>query len=80
MTPFSDTELIQGQIDQFKLTLRSLETVSFTLAEKWVVGLLIVKLPEAYSMQKAILSSLPEKQTNVNDIINQILANEACRI
>jgi len=80
MTPFSDTELIQGQIDQFKLTLWSLETVGFTLAEKWIAGLLVIKLPEAYSMQKAILSSLPEKQTNVNDIIDQILANEAHHI
>jgi len=80
MTPFSDTELIQGQIDQFKLTLWSLETVGFTLAEKWIAGLLVIKLPEAYSMQKAILSSLPEKQTNVNDIIDQILADEAHHI
>jgi hypothetical protein len=80
MTPFSEMEPIQGQIDQFKLMLRNLEAVGFTLAEKWVTGLLIVKLPDAYSMQKAILSSLPENKINLNDVINQILADEAHRI
>jgi hypothetical protein len=80
MTPFSETEPIQGQIDQFKLTLRNLEAVGFTLAEKWVVGLLIIKLPDVYSMQKAILSSLPENKINLNDVIDQILADEARRI
>jgi hypothetical protein len=80
MTPFSETEPIQGQINQFKLMLQNLEAVEFMLAEKWVAGLLIVKLPNMYLMQKAILSSLPENKINLNDVIDQILADEARHI
>jgi hypothetical protein len=80
MAPFSETEPIQGQINQFKLTLQNLEAVGFMLAEMWVMGLLIVKLPDTYLMQKAILSSLPENKINLNDIIDQILADEAHHI
>jgi hypothetical protein len=78
--PHSTWAVTQGQIDQFKLMLQTLEAVGFTLAEKWVVGLLIIKLPDTYSMQKAILSSLLENKINLNDVIDQILADEACRI
>ena len=80
MTPFSDMEPIQGQIDQYRLTLCGLEAVSFTLAEKWAASLLIIKLPSCYSMLKMMISTLPESQITLNDIIDQVLTDEACHI
>ena len=72
MTPFSDTELIQGQIDQYRLTLRGLEAVGFTLAEKWAASLLIIKLPSCYSMLKTMILTLLESQITLNNIIDQV--------
>jgi hypothetical protein len=43
-----DSEPIQGQINQLKLMVQSLETASFTLEDKWITGLIITKLPESY--------------------------------
>jgi gag-polypeptide of LTR copia-type len=82
-TVLMDSEPIQGQIDQLKLMVRSLETASFTLEDKWIAGLIIAKLPESYSMLKTIFSSVNDSQQHhisLNNIIDQILADEACHI
>jgi gag-polypeptide of LTR copia-type len=82
-TALTDSEPIQGQIDQLKLTVRSLETAGFTLEDKWIAGLIIAKLPESYSMLKTIFSSVNDSQQHhisSNNIIDQILADEARRI
>jgi gag-polypeptide of LTR copia-type len=73
-TALTDSEPIQGQIDQLKLTVRSLETASFTLEDKWISGLIIAKLPKSYSTLKTIFSSVNDLQQHhisLNDIINQ---------
>jgi gag-polypeptide of LTR copia-type len=57
-TSLTDSEPIQGQIDQLKLTVQSLEAAGFTLEDKWIAGLIITKLPESYSMLKTIFASI----------------------
>jgi gag-polypeptide of LTR copia-type/GAG-pre-integrase domain len=82
-TALTDSEPIQGQIDQLKLMVQSLETAGFTLEDKWIVGLIIAKLPESYSTLKTIFSSVNDSQQHhisSNNIIDQILADEACCI
>ena len=45
----TDSEPLQGQIDQLKLTVRNLEATSFTLKDKWVASLIIAKLPKSFT-------------------------------
>jgi hypothetical protein len=71
-TSLMDSEPIQGQIDQLKLIVQSLEAASFTLKDKWIVGLIIAKLPESDSTLKMIFASVNDSDQH------HISSNKRC--
>src|SRR6266850_324038 len=80
MTPFSDAEPLEPQIDQLRLTARNLETARFAMAEKYLAGIIIMCLPESLSTLKTILANTDDAKLSVKGITNQVLADEAHRI
>src|SRR6267142_1717117 len=80
MTPFSDAEPLEPQIDQLRLTARNLETARFAMAEKYLAGIIIMRLPESLSTLKTILANTDDAKLSVKGITNQVLADEARRI
>jgi hypothetical protein len=82
-TSLTDSEPIQNQIDQLKLTVRNLEAAGFALEDKWVAGLIIAKLPKSYTTLKTIFASISDSdqyRLSSNNVIDQALAEEARHI
>jgi hypothetical protein len=76
----TDSEPLQGQINQLKLMVHNLEATGFTLKDKWVAGLIITKLPESYTTLKTIFASVSDSdqyRLSSNDVIDQALAEKA---
>jgi hypothetical protein len=80
MTPFSDAEPLEPQIDQLRLTARNLETAGSAMAEKYLAGIIIMRLPESLSALKTILANTDDAKLTVEGTTNQVLADEARRV
>jgi hypothetical protein len=80
LSSFLDSDPLEPQIDQMKLTARSLESVGFPLDDKWLAGIIVMKLPESMATLKAILSHTDSTKLTSNAVINEILVDEARRI
>jgi len=77
ITPFSDTEPLEPQIDQLQLTTQNLETAGFTMAKKYLTSIIIMCLPKSLSTLKTILANTDDAKLSVEGITNQVLADEA---
>jgi hypothetical protein len=80
MTRFSDSEPLGPQIDQMRLTARTLASVGFPLDDKWLASIMVMKLPESMPTLKAILSHTDSANLTSNAVTNEILVDEARRI
>jgi hypothetical protein len=80
MTQFSDSESLEPQLDQMRLTARALTSVGFPLDDKWLAGIMVMKLPESMATLKAILSHTDSAKLTSTAVTNEILVDEARRI
>jgi gag-polypeptide of LTR copia-type len=80
MTQFSDSESLEPQLDQMRLTTHMPMSVGFPLDDKWLTGIMVMKLPESMVMLKAILSHTDSTKLTSTAVTNEILIDEACWI
>jgi len=80
LTPFTDSEPLEPQIDQMRSTVRALASINFTLEDKWQAGIMVMKLLESMATLKAILSHTDNAKLTSSAVANKILIDEACRV
>jgi hypothetical protein len=76
VTLLTDTEPMQPQLSSFSLTAQQLGSAGLPVNEKLLAFLIVLRLPDFYSMLKTVLSALDSAKVSSKSVTLQILAKE----
>jgi transposase InsO family protein len=80
VTPLTDTEPMQPQLSSFSLTAQQLGSAGLPVDDKLLAFLIVLRLPDSYSMLKTVLSALDSAKVSSKSVTSQILAEERRRV